>query len=85
MHTLRTILSIFFILLASSLVAQSTNSAAQKDAKAELQAKISRAHEMVTLYMYLYSRDTGTERHYRAYQYWFKQRQELVKQLASHP
>jgi len=70
MHTVRTILSILFLLLAGSLLAQSTNPAGQKDPKAELQAKISHAHEMVTLYLYLYTRDTGTDRHYRAYQYW---------------
>jgi hypothetical protein len=74
----------FVILTSSAMLAQSTNTAAAKDPKAELREKINYAHEMTNMYLYMYSRDTGTDRHYRAYLYWLAQRQDLVKKLGAH-
>jgi len=82
MHKLFLLTFGLIMLMSAALSAQSTNTSA--DPKAELRAKISHAHDMVLLYLYLYTRDTGTERHYKAYTYWLNQRQELVKQLSGH-
>lgn len=70
------------MLLTSALSAQTTNTS--PDPQAALREKINYAHEMVKIYHYLFTRNSGTQRHYRAYTYWLKQRQDLVKQLSGH-
>lgn len=66
--------------------AQATNSTATgkpaRDAKEVLRERLDEAHEMCNRYLYLFTRDTGTERHYRNYLWWLNRRGEIVKEMS---